>query len=176
MKRLAMALVIGVLCAAGPMTRAFAGEGDHDEAEERRRGHDDDDDDERESAARGGFLGIQAEKGERCVRVVRVLPGTAAAEAGLKEGDGLTTVNGKKVDDVPGLVRLISALGPGSKVRLGVLRGEKASTVKATLRQRPADDDDDEDDDDDDEDDWLIARGGRYHPAALPTHRWEENP
>lgn len=197
MRKLALALTLGLLLAAGPMTRAFAGDKDNDDrdrivkviekllqeskgdrgkliaeieqvakeilargerGEEGECADDDDDDDAgakdhdeaAEHASRGGFLGIQADKGEHCVKVVRVLPGTAAAKAGLRKGDELTELNGAEIVDVPDLLKKLGGLKPGSEVKLTVLRGTATKSLKATLGARPAEADEDDDDDDDD--------------------------
>jgi len=58
------------------------------------------------------------------VLVGGVNPNTAAAKAGLREGDVIVEFNGKKVTDSRNLQLLTAQTAPGSKVTLRVLRGE----------------------------------------------------
>ena len=71
-----------------------------------------------------------------------VTPNSAAAKAGLEDGDVVVEFNGKKVTDPRSLQLLVAETAPGTKVTLGVLRGaagSKASekTVTATLGELP---------------------------------------
>jgi serine protease Do len=77
------------------------------------------------------------------VLVGGVTPDSAAAKAGLQEGDVITEVNGKKVTDPSGLQLLIAQNAPGAKVSLRVLHSEAGrkpaeKTVTATLSELPA--------------------------------------
>lgn len=69
-----------------------------------------------------------------------VSPNTPAAEAGLKEGDVITEINGKKAADSRHLRLMISQNAPGSKVTLTVLRDGKVKPVTAKLGELPGDD------------------------------------
>jgi serine protease Do len=76
------------------------------------------------------------------VLVGEVNPNTAAAKAGIREGDVIIQFNGKKVSDSRNLQLLVAQTPPGSKVTLRVLRGEsgKAPTEKTytvTLAELP---------------------------------------
>lgn len=68
----------------------------------------------------------------------RLLPGTPADEAGLKDGDRLLSVDGKSFDkdESSVLVQLGSLFSqaPGTRVTIRVMRGESELTVAATLR------------------------------------------
>ena len=66
-----------------------------------------------------------------------VSPNTPAEEAGLKEGDVITEVNGKKGSDSRHVRLLISQNPPGSKVTLTVLRDGKAREFTAKLKALP---------------------------------------
>src|SRR3989454_5065859 len=59
--------------------------------------------------------------------------GTAAAEAGLKVGDTIVSVDGKPVADRLELTRVIMNTRPGTAVTLGVKRGEAVENVKLTV-------------------------------------------
>ncbi|HKF20828.1 MAG TPA: DegQ family serine endoprotease [Candidatus Angelobacter sp.] len=65
--------------------------------------------------------------------VSQVEPDSPGAKAGLKVGDVITQVNGKKVDDAGQLQVLISQQRPGTKVELGIIRDGKSETVPVTL-------------------------------------------
>src|SRR2546426_4067585 len=58
---------------------------------------------------------------------------TAAAEAGLKVGDTIVSVDGKPVADRLELTRVIANTKPGTAVTLGVKRGEAVENVKLTV-------------------------------------------
>jgi serine protease Do len=65
--------------------------------------------------------------------VSQVEPDSPGAKAGLKVGDVITQVNGKKVEDAGQLQVLISQQRPGTKVELGIIRDGKSETVPVTL-------------------------------------------
>jgi predicted RND superfamily exporter protein len=62
--------------------------------------------------------------------------GTAAAEAGLKTGDTIVSVDGEPVADRVELAAAITEAGAGSQVTLGVKRGEAVEQVKLTVPDR----------------------------------------
>jgi len=69
---------------------------------------------------------------------------TPAAKAGLKDGDVIRQVDGKKITDREQLRLMISQTAPGTKVTLSILRGENGKkptekTITATLGTLPAD-------------------------------------
>jgi serine protease Do len=66
--------------------------------------------------------------------VGRVLPGSAAQEAGLKVGDIITHIDGVAVESWSGLVRNIVGRKPGTQIRLTVKRRKQTLTLTAKLR------------------------------------------
>src|SRR6202021_2414957 len=70
------------------------------------------------------------------VTISSVVPGTPADQAGLKVGDTITTVDGKKVSKGSELVGDIAARKPGSKVNLGFVRNGKTQDVVVTVADR----------------------------------------
>jgi serine protease Do len=84
--------------------------------------------------ALGEQLGVPAGGG---VVLGQIYPGTPAAEAGLRAGDVLTSLDGEPVDDSAAVVRAIGTRKPGEVVKLGVLRDGKSKTVKVALGDRP---------------------------------------
>jgi len=70
------------------------------------------------------------------VPISSVVAGSPADQAGLKVGDTITTVDGKKVTKGTELVADIAARKPGSKVSLGFLRNGKAQETNVTIADR----------------------------------------
>jgi len=70
------------------------------------------------------------------VTVSSVVPGSPADQAGLKVGDTITTVDGKKVSKGSELVADIASRKPGSKVNLGFLRNGKQQETAVTIADR----------------------------------------
>jgi serine protease Do len=81
-------------------------------------------------------LGLKETKG---ALVAEVLPGTPAAKAGVEAQDLILKLNGRDIADPRDLTRSISALPPGEKARLTVLRGKAEQTLVVTLGTRDAD-------------------------------------
>jgi serine protease Do len=69
--------------------------------------------------------------------VIEVTKDTPAAKAGLKEGDAIVAVNGTPVKDTRQLIDRVSAMPPGQKVDLDVIRDSKHRTITVTLSERP---------------------------------------
>jgi serine protease Do len=65
-----------------------------------------------------------------------VVAGSPADQAGLKVGDTITTVDGKKVSKGSELVSDIASRKPGSKVGLGFLRNGKSQEASVTIADR----------------------------------------
>ncbi len=76
------------------------------------------------------FFGLQDTSG---AIVAQVSPDSPAAQAGLKQGDVILQVNGQKVGNSGSLQVAVSQVTPGSKIRFGVLRDGKQSTVEVTV-------------------------------------------
>src|SRR6202451_2584292 len=70
------------------------------------------------------------------VTVSSVVPGSPADQAGLKVGDTITTIEGKKVMKGNDLVSDIASRKPGSKVSLGFLRNGKTQDTTVTIADR----------------------------------------
>src|SRR5215813_11498459 len=63
--------------------------------------------------------------------------GSPAQKAGIKAGDVIVSVNGEAVLDARNLARRISAMAPGTSVKLGIIRGGKEDTLTLTLGELP---------------------------------------
>src|SRR5205814_10345509 len=70
------------------------------------------------------------------VTVANVRPGGPADQAGLKVGDTIIKVNGKKVTNGNGLVAEISDLPPGSKTQVAFVRNGKEQETAVTIADR----------------------------------------
>ena len=84
------------------------------------------------------FLGVTA--GGRAgdgVRLGAVLPGTAAARAGMRDGDILVRIAGVTVDSFEDLRRVLGDRRPGDTVSVVYLRAGDDHTVSTTLGPRP---------------------------------------
>ena len=83
-----------------------------------------------------GFLGVSTEKADDGVKVTNVSDGSAAAKAGLKEGDIITRVGDKKITNTEDLLDAINARKPKEDVTISYKRDGKAADTKATLGER----------------------------------------
>jgi serine protease Do len=86
--------------------------------------------------------------------VEQVVPGHAAESAGMLHGDVIISVDGQRISDTRELIDTISAMPPGTKVELGVIRNGSSRDITVTLEERelqettadPSQDPDDEGD------------------------------
>jgi S1-C subfamily serine protease len=97
-------------------------------------------------SVRRGYIGIQftgldAEQSKRLgvdeingLYVNEVLADGGAAQAGIKEGDIITKVDGNQIISPSDLQERIGRLGPGDKVQLSYLRNGKTLTSDVTLK------------------------------------------
>ncbi len=65
--------------------------------------------------------------------VDQVMPGTPAAEAGLKSGDVITKLNGEEVHDAADLTLRVGSFKPGAKVDLTYMRDGAEKSAQITL-------------------------------------------
>lgn len=66
-------------------------------------------------------------------RIGQISPGSAAAKAGLSDGDVITKVNDQIITDSTGLIATIRAHRPGDSVTVTYLRGGQTRTADITL-------------------------------------------
>ena len=85
------------------------------------------------------FLGIGYNWGRlgEGAQINRVIPGTAAAECGVKIGDIITEFDGAKVASAFQIGHLIGSHKVGDQVTFKVVRGEQTLTLSGTLKARP---------------------------------------
>lgn len=70
------------------------------------------------------------------VRISGVLPGSPAAEAGLREGDVIVSFGGDAVGDLTGYSEAMKRYAPGDVVTVGFLRDGERREVEVTLVER----------------------------------------
>lgn len=87
------------------------------------------------------FTGLDAEQAKKLgvkeingLYVNEVISGGGAAQAGLKEGDIITRVEGNQIFSPSDLQERIGRLGPGDKVQLSYLRDGKTLSANVTLK------------------------------------------
>ncbi|MFT6380159.1 MAG: serine protease Do [Akkermansiaceae bacterium] len=86
--------------------------------------------------AKVGFIGIQAGESEQGVLIEKLVPGGAAADAGLKDEDVITLFDGKKVDDPLAFGHLIRGRKAGETIKVEYLRDGKSGKATVTLKER----------------------------------------
>ena len=68
-----------------------------------------------------------------------VRAGSPAADAGVKTGDLVVSINGQAIDALHPLDALLTQFAPGDKITLDVIRGSEHKTLTVTLGIRPKD-------------------------------------
>ncbi len=69
--------------------------------------------------------------------IAGVMRGSPADKAGIRPGDVLLAIDGKKVKDAENMLELIASLEPGRPGRIGLRREGKEIEVQATIGKRP---------------------------------------
>ncbi|MBY0230816.1 MAG: PDZ domain-containing protein [Gemmataceae bacterium] len=87
-----------------------------------------------------GFMGVLLKDGDKAAAVDRVEKASPAEKAGLKPGDQVLSVDGKRVTDMFELIDLIQQFKAGTTVTLRVKRGDgkNETDLKVELGKRPA--------------------------------------
>lgn len=65
--------------------------------------------------------------------VAQVIPDSAASQAGVKIGDIIVAVNGRKIDSSASLRNYIGLKRPGDMAKLKIMRGQKTLLIKAII-------------------------------------------
>jgi serine protease Do len=96
-----------------------------------------------------GWIGVQIQpvtadiadslgmKTARGALVAEPQSGSPAEKAGIKAGDVIVSVNGETLEDARTLARRISALAPGTSVKLGVIHNGREDNLTLTLGELP---------------------------------------
>lgn len=102
----------------------------------------------REGRVRRGYLGVlvgplSPQEARRrgydrggLVEVTEVYDDTPAERVGLAVDDVILAIDGEDVDDPQELINRIAELGPGARVKLGILRAGRVEEVSVTLGER----------------------------------------
>jgi S1-C subfamily serine protease len=84
------------------------------------------------------YLGIQLENLDNSAIIRDVVVDSAAAVAGLEEGDVITAINGTEVSSAREIAELIAALNPGDTATIDFTRDDEVNSVEVTLGSAPA--------------------------------------
>ncbi len=82
------------------------------------------------------FLGVTTEKTDGGVKVIEVVASSAAEKAGIKEGDIITKINDKQIEDPEMLSATIVAMKPKDEIKVYYKRNGKQKSSKAILGER----------------------------------------
>jgi serine protease Do len=82
---------------------------------------------------RGGVLGVQLAEDRPGPRILFVVPGSGAANAGLLRGDIITHINDQAIDSSSALVAATSSMMPGEEARLTIRRNNATEQYRAVL-------------------------------------------
>jgi putative serine protease PepD len=98
----------------------------------------------------GAFIGVEIESNTPSLQaqygftvstgavVISVISGTAAAAAGVKQGDIIVGINSTTIQSAQDVTQVISGLKPGDQIVLHVVRGTKHISINVTLGHEPA--------------------------------------
>ena len=79
------------------------------------------------------FLGVTTSPANNGIIIVSVQKGSAAEKAGLKEGDIITKVGNRKIDDPEELMEVITSYKPKQEVKINYERNGRPDDVKVIL-------------------------------------------
>ncbi len=82
------------------------------------------------------YLGAMLGPDKQGVIIKQIVPGGAAAKAGIKEGDIITKVDGETLDSVEKLTKKLASSKPGTAMILDYLRNGVSSAVRLALADR----------------------------------------
>jgi serine protease Do len=66
-----------------------------------------------------------------------IVPGSPAEKAGLKEGDIITKIDGKEINEQNSLTSLVAQHSVGEEIELTIIRDGQEQTIKVTLEAAP---------------------------------------
>jgi putative serine protease PepD len=69
--------------------------------------------------------------------ITQVQPGSPASTAGLRSGDVVTAIDGKKMNSTQQFIETVDTYAPGQTITLTVKRSGGTETAKLTLGTRP---------------------------------------
>ncbi len=80
-------------------------------------------------------LGVKLAQADGPPRIEAVVPGTGAADAGLRPGDQLVEADGRPLASAPALARVLSRHRAGDRVAITVVRGAQRLQLAVELRE-----------------------------------------
>ncbi len=83
------------------------------------------------------FLGVTTTPDSRGAGVVEVAAGGPAADAGVRTGDVITSVDGRSVSEPEDVSEAIAGKKPGERVEIELVRDGEPRTITVTLSARP---------------------------------------
>jgi S1-C subfamily serine protease len=88
---------------------------------------------------RRAYLGVSTSDPERGAGalVVEAVPGAPAAEAGLRDGDVILSIDGRRVRDSDDVATAIEDKRPGGRVEIDYRRGSVRRSLEVKLGVRP---------------------------------------
>jgi S1-C subfamily serine protease len=98
----------------------------------------------------GAFIGVEIESMTPSLQsqygftvssgavVMSVISGTGAAAAGVEQGDIIVGINSTTIDSAQDVSSVISALHPGQRIALHIVRGTKHIVLEVTLGKQPS--------------------------------------
>jgi len=90
-------------------------------------------------SAKQAYIGVQLARQVDGLRIVRVVPGSAADRCGLENNDVIIKLDGRRMVDIGELLRTVTSHKVGDRVKIEFRRGEKYKTVTAKLGAVPKD-------------------------------------
>jgi len=91
---------------------------------------------------RRGWLGFIARekaspsRGKKVIEVVSVIKGSPSYQAGIKQGDVIRDIDGKKIETIGALTKTVGSKKIGSRITLSLARNGKLIRINFTLRER----------------------------------------
>ncbi len=82
------------------------------------------------------YLGVSTNEVAAGVVITEVGDGTPAEKAGLKKGDVIDSVDGRRTDTYNDFIAALNAHKPGDKVKFKIQRGEETKEIEVTLGER----------------------------------------
>ena len=82
------------------------------------------------------YLGVTTDESAEGVVITGVGKDTPAEKAGLKKGDVVSAVDGKRTDTYRDFIRELNKHKPGDKVKLKIQRGKDTKEIDVTLGER----------------------------------------
>jgi S1-C subfamily serine protease len=93
---------------------------------------------ERDGRVRRAYLGVSTSRARQGAVVREAVRGGPAARVGLRSGDVIVAVAGRRVRDPDGLAAAIAGRRPGARVTVEFVRDGETRTLEVVLRARPA--------------------------------------